>query len=70
MSADATDFRAFPDVADGLRIPPMAVELWAAGCDHETAAFVARQLAASGVAMIRQNADGTVSYIGAEEWQA
>ena len=47
----------------------MAVELWAAGADTETANFVARQLAVSGIAMIRQNADGTISYIGAEEWR-
>lgn len=61
--------RSFPTAADGRPIPPMAVELWAAGADVETANFVARQLAASGIAMIRQNADGTISYIGSEEWK-
>lgn len=60
--------RAFPDAADGRPVPPMAAEIWAAGADLDTANFVARQLAASGIAMIRRNADGTISYIGASEW--
>ena len=60
--------RSFPDAADGRPSTPMAVELWAAGCDTDTSHFVARQLAFNRIAMIRHNDDGTVTYIGAEEW--
>lgn len=59
--------RAFPDAADGRPIPPMSAEIWAAGADTETAIFVARQLAMYGIAMIRRNEDGTISYIGADQ---
>lgn len=63
-------FRSFPLAADGRAVPPMAAELWAAGCDDETAIFVADQLCRHGITMIRRNSDGTVSYIGAHEWRA
>lgn len=63
------DRRSFPEAADGRPSTPMAVELWVAGCDLDTARFVANHLAFNSIAMIRHNDDGTVSYIGAEEWQ-
>lgn len=47
------DQRDLTDAANGLPILPMEPELWAAGCDHETARFVARQLAAKGYTLIR-----------------
>lgn len=62
------DSRSFPGAADGRPPMPMAAELWAAGCDLDTAQFAARQLAFAGIAMIRRNGDGTVTYIGAEDW--
>ena len=62
--------RVFPEAADGRPVPAMAAEIWAAGADTETASFVAQQLASAGIAMIRRNIDGTISYIGAENWTA
>lgn len=47
------DQRAFPEAADGRSILPMEPELWAAGCDLETARFVARQLRAEGYYLVR-----------------
>ena len=48
-----SEHRSFPDAANGLPILPMEAELWAAGCDNETARFVARQLDANGYTLIR-----------------
>ena len=48
-----SEHRSFPEAGNGLPILPMQAELWAAGCDHETARFVARQLDASGYTLIR-----------------
>lgn len=45
--------RSFPDAANGLPQIPMEVELWAAGCDHDTARFVAHQLGENGYSLIR-----------------
>jgi len=47
------EHRSFPEAGNGLPILPMQAELWAAGCDHETARFVARQLDAAGYTLIR-----------------
>ena len=47
------DHRSFPEAADGRPSLPMEPELWAAGCDMETARFVARQLAAQGYTLVR-----------------
>jgi len=48
-----TDHRSFPEAADGRPSLPMEEELWAAGCDLETARFVARQLDVNGYTLIR-----------------
>jgi chromosomal replication initiation ATPase DnaA len=48
-----TDARSFPEAADGLPQVPMEAELWAAGCDLETARFVAKQLARDGYTLIK-----------------
>jgi hypothetical protein len=48
-----SEHRSFPEAANGLPALPMEAELWAAGCDHETARFVARQLYAEGYTLIR-----------------
>jgi len=48
-----SDHRSFPEAADGRPALPMEAELWAAGCDHETARFVARQLDVRGYTLIR-----------------
>ena len=53
MTNSETEHRSFPDAANGLPILPMEAELWAAGCDHETARFVARQLAKDGYVLVR-----------------
>jgi len=47
------EHRSFPDAGNGLPILPMQAELCAAGCDTETARFVARQLDAQGYTLIR-----------------
>lgn len=47
------DKRSFPDVADGRPALDLAVELWAAGCDIETASFVARRLHDEGYRLVR-----------------
>jgi len=47
------EHRSFPEAANGLPILPMEAELWASGCDHETARFVARQLGKKGYTLIR-----------------
>lgn len=47
------DARSFPEAADGTPALPMEPELWAAGCDLETARFVARQLDAHGYTLVR-----------------
>ena len=47
------EHRSFPEAGNGLPILPMQSELWAAGCDIDTARFVARQLDASGYTLIR-----------------
>lgn len=47
-----SEHRSFPEAGNGLPILPMQVELWAAGCDHETSRFVARHLDASGYTLI------------------
>ena len=47
------DRRSFPEAANGLPALPMEAELWAAGCDLETARFVARQLGNQGYTLIR-----------------
>ena len=48
-----TEHRSFPDAGNGLPILPMQAELWAAGCDIDTARFVAGQLDAEGYTLIR-----------------
>lgn len=45
--------RSFPAAADGAPSPPMAAELWAAGCDLDTAAFAARRLRDQGYYLVR-----------------
>lgn len=41
--------RSWPDAGDGTPTSDMAVHLWAAGCDPETARFVAMMLERSGL---------------------
>ena len=48
------DDRSFPEAHDGRPARPMEVELWAAGCDTETARFVARMLAAAGYRLVKE----------------
>ena len=48
-----TDHRSFPDAADGRPALPMEAELWAAGCDLETARFAARMLRRDGYYLVR-----------------
>jgi len=48
-----SDARSFPEAADGLPQVPMEAELWAAGCDLETARFVAKQLAREGYMLVK-----------------
>jgi hypothetical protein len=48
-----TDARSFPEAADGLPQVPMEAELWAAGCDLETARFVAQQLDREGYRLVK-----------------
>ena len=47
------EHRSFPEAGNGLPVLPMQAELWAAGCDVETARFVARQLDAQGYTLVR-----------------
>ncbi len=47
------DARSFPEAADGLPQVPMEAELWAAGCDLETARFVAHQLGKHGYVLMK-----------------
>ena len=51
-----TETRSFPEAANGLPQAPMEAELWAAGCDLETARFVAKQLANEGYVLIKPRA--------------
>jgi hypothetical protein len=48
-----TEARSFPEAANGLPQAPMEAELWAAGCDLETARFVAKQLDREGYRLIK-----------------
>jgi hypothetical protein len=48
-----TDTRSFPEAANGLPQVPMEAELWAAGCDLDTARFVAKQLGREGYVLIK-----------------
>jgi hypothetical protein len=48
-----TEARSFPEAANGLPQAPMEAELWAAGCDLETARFVAKQLERDGFVLIK-----------------
>jgi hypothetical protein len=48
-----SDTRSFPEAANGLPQAPMEAELWAAGCDLETARFVAKQLDREGYRLIK-----------------
>jgi hypothetical protein len=48
-----TEVRSFPEAANGLPQAPMEAELWAAGCDLETARFVAKQLDREGYVLIK-----------------
>ena len=48
-----TETRSFPEAANGLPQAPMEAELWAAGCDLETARFVAQQLARDGFVLVK-----------------
>lgn len=48
-----SDHRSFPEASDGRPSLPMEPELWAAGCDLETARFVARQLRQQGYYLVR-----------------
>lgn len=45
--------RIWPDAADGSPSLPMEPELLAAGCDLDTARFVARQLAGEGYSLVK-----------------
>ena len=45
--------RPFSDAANGLPQVPMEAELWAAGCDLETARLVAKQLDREGYRLIK-----------------
>ncbi len=45
--------RSFPDAADGTPTLPMEPELWAAGCDHDTAKFTAGMLRQQGYYLVR-----------------
>lgn len=48
----------WPDLVSRSREPlPMEPELWAAGCDHETAQFVARILAQRGYRLCKSPID-------------
>ena len=48
-----SDHRSFPEAANGLPQAPMEAELWSAGCDLETARFVAKQLARDGYVLVK-----------------
>ena len=48
-----SETRSFPEAANGLPQAPMEAELWAAGCDLETARFVAKQLDRDGFVLIK-----------------
>ena len=48
-----SDHRSFPEAANGLPQAPMEAELWAAGCDLETARFVAQQLERDGYVLVK-----------------
>jgi hypothetical protein len=48
-----SDARSFPEAANGLPQVPMEAELWAAGCDLETARFVAKQLDREGYRLVK-----------------
>jgi hypothetical protein len=48
-----SDARSFPEAANGLPQVPMEAELWAAGCDLETARFVAKQLGREGYMLVK-----------------
>jgi hypothetical protein len=48
-----SDTRSFPEAANGLPQVPMEAELWAAGCDLETARFVAKQLDREGYRLVK-----------------
>ena len=48
-----SEARSFPEASNGLPQAPMEAELWAAGCDLETARFVAQQLERDGFALIK-----------------
>jgi hypothetical protein len=48
-----TETRSFPEAANGLPQAPMEAELWAAGCDLETARFVAKQLDRMGYTLVK-----------------
>lgn len=52
-NSNAAPERIWPDAADGSPSLPMEPELWAAGCDLDTARFVARQLAKDGYALVK-----------------
>ena len=47
--------RSFPEAADGKPISEEEALLWGAGCDPETARFVARQLQRQGVMLVKTN---------------
>ena len=48
-----SEHRSFPEAANGLPQAPMEAELWTAGCDLETARFVAKQLDREGYRLIK-----------------
>ncbi|TNC14868.1 hypothetical protein FF100_04630 [Methylobacterium terricola] len=50
--------RSFPEAADGRPASDEEVMLWAAGCDTETARFVAGQLQRQGVTLVRAPRQG------------
>lgn len=52
--AETSDYRSFPDAADGRPLPPMADELMAAGLNDEDARFVARMLRDQGYYLVRE----------------
>lgn len=52
-TAMAQPVRSFPEAADGSPTTDEEVLLFGAGCDPETARFVARQLSRQGVTLVR-----------------
>jgi len=61
--------RSFPEAADGTPTLPMEPELWAAGCDHETAKFTARMLREKGYCLVPSEPTNAMIEAGYLAWQ-